>query len=805
MQTVEISVRQLVEFILRSGDIDTRYHGRSGYAMLEGAKIHRMIQGSQGSDYTSEVPLELEIPGEEYSIRLSGRADGIITKGDDVTIDEIKGMYADVEKLAEPAEVHLAQAKCYALIYARQEGLQRISVRMTYCNIETKNIRYFESGYTIEELSEWFDGLIAKYRPWAEFRIRWGNKRNASIRGVEFPYAYRPGQRELAADVYRTIYHKKRLFLEAPTGVGKTLAVLFPAIKAVGEGIGGTIFYLTAKNVAAAVALDTFRLLKSRGLVFRTVHLIAKEKLCPMEKPLCDPESCPCAKGHFDRINDALFEFLQTEDAYEKENIRHHAAKHRVCPFEMALDLSLFCDGIVCDYNYVFDPRASLKRFFGDGRKGEHLFLIDEAHNLVERAREMYSAQLIREEVLDVRKRLKGTDRQLTGYLTSLNRELAELDSGEEEKYRLHTFISDVILAAQRLAGRFEEVLKEKPIEDEEVLQFYFGVREFLDISERLNEKYRIYSEYTEDGRFRLKLFNVDPSDNLRACLDQGRSSIFFSATILPVTYYMDLLTGSREDYAVYARSSFDPEHLGVFLADDVSSRYSRRSPEEFERIAKRLHGIIQARRGNYLVFFPSYRFLEEVYGCFSSLKGGEVECVVQDKTMTEEEKEEFLSRFRYTGTGEGELRELIRAEIEVVGDRSLAGFCVLGGLFSEGIDLTEESLIGAVIVGTGLPMVCTEREILRDYFDETGRDGFDYAFRVPGMNKVLQAAGRVIRTERDTGIVALLDERFKYGEYTRMFPAEWKNIKLLKPGDAEPVRRFWSDQQSGQAAARQE
>ncbi len=801
--SVVVSVRHLVEFILRSGDIDNRRHTNITDAMLEGARIHRRIQGKQGSDYTSEVPLSIDIDCDFYVIRLSGRADGIIRSGDKITVDEIKGMYADVDRLEEPLPVHLAQAMCYAYIYAGQEELDNISIRMTYCSIGKDTVRYFEYDLSFAELSDWFGNLISEYRRWSDFMIKWSAVRRDSIRVTDFPFSYREGQKELAENVYKTIYHGKKLFLEAPTGVGKTLAVLFPSVKAVGEEKAGKIFYLTAKNAGAKVANETYRLLRQKGLRFKTVNLMAKEKLCLMEECECNPEKCPYAKGHFDRINDVVFELLQEKDEYDINSIRDRAFEKNVCPFEMALDLSLFCDGIICDYNYAFDPRAQLKRFFAEGSSGNYVFLVDEAHNLVDRGREMYSASLSRRDIAPVKKKIRGLSRTLTRSLNTLDNMLKLKEEETDGDYRLFDDVSEVIIAAQRFAGAYEDVTKDEPVEDDEVVQFYFDIRTFLDISERLNEKYRIYGK-KEEGGFVLRLYNTDPSDNLALCLAKAGSSIFFSATLLPVGYYMDLLAGGRDDYAVYAKSVFDPDKLGVFISRDVSSKYNRRSQKEYEKIAGEINEIISVHRGNYMLFFPSYNFMEEVYENYLKIKDENVKCLLQDRKMTENDRLLFLESFdKRRGTGvinkdkitqceekEGEMSAVdILTEEEKI---TLVGFCVLGGVFSEGIDLTEESLIGAVIIGTGLPMVCTEREILRDYFEAAGMNGFDYAYRIPGMNKVLQAAGRVIRTENDAGIAVLMDERFRSDQYTGLFPREWQKRKEIAISDTGGIRAFW-------------
>ncbi len=806
--SVEISVRHLVEFILRGGDIDNRRHTNITDAMLEGARIHRKIQGEQGSDYSSEVPLSINIDCDFYDITVSGRADGIITRLDKITVDEIKGMYANVERLSEPVPVHLAQAMCYAYIYAEQEGLEKISVRMTYCSIgkaavRNNDIRYFEYDFSFEDLSKWFNDLIEEYKRWAEFEIKWAELRDSSIRKTDFPYDYRAGQKELAGNVYRTIVHQKKLFLEAPTGVGKTLAVLFPSIKAVGEGKAGKIFYLTAKNAGASVANETFHLFRKNGLRFKTVNLMAKEKLCISECFECNPEKCKYAKGHFDRINDAMFTLLQEADDYSIELIRTKAEEFSVCPFEMALDLSLFCDGVICDYNYAFDPRARLKRFFAQGSKGDHIFLVDEAHNLVDRGREMFSAALKRKDIAIVKKRLRGVNRSLTSRLNALDRTLKKREEETEGEYKLFSDVDDVADSAGRFAGIYEDVTKDDPIDDEKVLQFYFDIRSFLDIYEILNRKYRIYGKNERDEGFTLRLYNTDPSDNLGACMENAVSTVFFSATLLPVRYYMDLLSGKEDDYAVYAKSVFDPAKLGVFISKDVSSKYNRRSQNEYEKIAFEINDIINARKGNYMLFFPSYDFMENVYSQFEAVCEEDVRCLVQDRNMTEDDRVLFLKEFdKYRDTDETTNNKITPCSIieDEIGDISggqddkitLVGFCVLGGVFSEGIDLTRESLIGAVIVGTGLPMICTEREILRDYFETSGLDGFDYAYRYPGMNKVLQAAGRVIRTENDTGIAVLMDERFGTGQYRTLFPKEWVNIKSVSMRNMRDVSAFW-------------
>lgn len=774
---IRISVRNLVEFILREGDIDNRKAGLPDKeAMQLGGRIHRKIQRQMGSDYYAEVPLKITVPCEGFAIQIEGRADGIQKTADGVVVDEIKGVLRELEYIEKPVSVHLAQAKCYGYIYGKQQELDSITIQMTYCQMETEEVKRFQETFSIEELERWFLDIVMQYEKWARFQVEWRQTRDATIKEAEFPYPYREGQRELVTSVYRTILRKKKLFIQAPTGVGKTMATIFPAVKAVGEGLGDKIFYLTAKTITRTVAEQAFQILKKNGLQYKVATLTAKEKICFCEKAECNPDVCPYAKGHFDRVNDAVYEMITTMEEMSRENIETQAKKHSVCPFEMGLDVSLWVDAIICDYNYVFDPNAHLKRFFSEGKKGEYLFLIDEAHNLVERGREMYSAVLYKEEFLQMKKAVRYESVKLTRQLEGCNQMLLEMKR-ECQTYKEYNSISHFALKLLNVMNGLQKLLEEKEQVDEEVLEFYFHVRNFLNIYEEVDENYVIYTELEEGGDFKLKLFCVNPAVKLQNFLSQGNSTVFFSATLLPIRYYKKLLSVETDDYAVYAHSPFKEANRLLVLGQDVSTKYTRRGYEMYERFAIYIKNVMQAKPGNYLVFFPSYRFMEEVRETFERYRTEEMCCMMQEQNMNEQDREAFLQEFEAEREG------------------SLAGFCVMGGIFSEGIDLTKERLIGAMIVGTGLPQVCNEREILKQYFDRHGENGFDYAYLYPGMNKVLQAAGRVIRTEEDKGVIALLDDRFAGRGYLEIFPREWRkltycNVKTI----GEKVEQFWKN-----------
>ena len=858
---VRISVRGLVEFILRSGDIDNRKAASPENAMQEGGRIHRMIQRRMGPSYQAEVSLSHVYDAGEYEIVVEGRADGIITEyaghpmpesagklpqkeeqsgmeekaaggvetppaltpGQEqsvqkltVTIDEIKGTYHDLKKMRGPVPVHLAQAKCYAYIYATQKKLSDIRVRMTYCHMETEEIRYFHEEYLYEELRIWFEELMEQYRKWADYQFAWQKCRQASIKEMEFPFPYREGQKELATYVYQTIYHKRKLFIEAPTGAGKTISTVFPALKAMGEGLCERIFYLTAKTITRTVADDTINLLRERGLKLKSVILTAKDKICFMRgpadgnplqtqyadgvvngekgvfarpnQPECNPAACPYAKGHYDRVNEAMYELLTHADNFTRERIEEYARKYQVCPFEMCLDMSLFADAVICDYNYLFDPHVYLRRFFAEGVRGEYIFLVDEAHNLVERGREMYSALLCKESFLELKRTVKAYDERIAKNLDKCNKEMLALKR-ECEGCQVVEETDALVRALMRLGAAIEDYLEDhddSPVRAD-ILSFYFEVSHFLEMYELADENYVTYSELREDGSFIVKLFCVNPAGNLRSCMRRGRSTILFSATLLPILYYKTLLGAEEGDYEVYAKSVFRPDKLGLYIGSDVTSRYTRRGDAEYYRIASYIHNIIEKRQGNYMVFFPSHSFLQRVFEIYRKYFNEEetVECILQESHMNEESREAFLNRFR--GNEDCDLQRLIQMDIEMEEERSLLGFCVMGGIFSEGIDLKNDSLIGAIIVGTGLPQVCNERELLKKYFDGWGENGFNYAYRYPGMNKVLQAAGRVIRTVDDFGVVALLDERFLSPAYQRLFPREWQEKVVVT---VDPIGR---------------
>jgi len=773
---IKVSVRNLVEFLLRSGDIDSSFF-RVNRA-VDGTRIHKKIQKAQKEDYRPEVTLKYNIEYEEFALSVEGRADGIIENSSGVTVDEIKSTMMPLDAIDENySEVHWAQAKCYAYIYATLNSIEQISVRLTYCHLDTEEIKYMIRSFDISKLKEFFDGLIHNYYNWAKLIYHWQSDRDLSIRNMKFPFeVYRKGQRELVVAVYKTITSGKNIFVKAPTGTGKTISTLFPSVKAIGEGHTSKIFYLTAKTITRSVAEEAFSIMRTKGLKFKAVTLTAKEKICVKEKSSCNPIDCEYAKGHFDRINDAIMDILTNEDELKRETIEQYSKKHRVCPFEYSLDLTLWADAVICDYNYVFDPRVNLKRFFTE-KGGDFTFLVDEAHNLIDRAREMYSAEIYKKPVLKMKKEMKNLSPKISKVLGRLNTFMLNKkklcnekgfyvsSEGDKEIYTiLRKFVSE---CEEYLAGNEDTKM------GDELLELYFDALVFIKICELYDERYVTYVEKQDDD-VRIKLFCLDPSYLLSEALKKGKSAAFFSATLIPLDYYRGILGGSIEDYTMSIESPFLVDNRKLMVADNISTRYINRE-KSYKKIVEAIRNLTCCKCGNYLVFFPSYQYMNTVFDIFRS-EYPEIKVHVQSTSMSEEEREQFL--------------ELYTPEPS----ETTIGFCVLGGIFSEGIDLKSDRLIGTVIVGVGLPQVCLERNIIRDYFQEKNSQGFEYAYMFPGMNKVMQAAGRVIRSETDRGVILLIDERFTNRSYLNLFPKEWfPYARVVRSNDiVRHASEFW-------------
>ncbi len=775
---IKISVRNLVELVLRSGDIDNRLV--SSNRMLEGTRIHQKIQKESGEKYNKEVFLSYDYEIKDFIIKLEGRADGIISEKDGIVIDEIKSTTRPLEYIDDDFSLlHWAQAKCYAFIYSVQNGLEDIFVQLTYFQLDTEERKIIRRKYGQEDLKDFMAGLLDKYYIWAGMSEAWNSQRDMTVKSLQFPFEeYRKGQRELAVAVYKTIMQERKLFVQAPTGIGKTISTLFPAVKALGEQHISKIFYLTAKTITRQVAEEAFSKMREKGLKFRTLTLTAKEKICFNKEGSCNPDFCEYARGHFNRVNAALMDILENTEYLSREIIESYARKHTVCPFEFALDLSLWADCVICDYNYVFDPRVYLKRFFLNN-DGDYAFLVDEAHNLVDRAREMFSAQLCKSAFLEAKKYVKQKQPGIAKILNNINTFMVSLrkQCGDNGFLINKAELNDLY----RLLSKFVTVAEEWIVKNQNngiegfelLLEVYFNSISFLKIAEFYDERYVTFIEVS-GSEVRVKLFCIDPSYLLAEAVKRGKTAVFFSATLTPLSYFMNILGGEKEDYNINLTSPFDNRKLCLLIEDRVSTKYRNRE-NSYDDIADLIKCAADRKPGNYMVYFPSYKYMNEVYARFTE-KYPMADTLLQQGSMSEEEKESFLNRFQ---PGRRE---------------SMICFGVLGGIFSEGIDLKGDRLIGAVIVGVGLPQISTEQDIIMDYFQQKDGMGFENAYMFPGMNKVLQAAGRVIRSENDRGMVLLIDERFSHQTYKRLFPKHWEHyVRVRNTKDLQyRLEQFW-------------
>ena len=796
---IEMSVGELCHYALQSGDLDLRMGGRfSADRAALGAKVHRKLQGSAGAMYDAEVSLSNTTLFDGICFEVSGRADGIIRAGvRDFTVDEIKTVSGKAFSLP-PSPMHDAQVKCYAYFLCKEKNLSEIKTRLTYYRIDDEKIKHTVSTHTFEELRQFYLDLLSRVAYRAHILIERETVLLPSVHSGRFPYStVRNGQDIMLKECYRDIRAGKRLFIQAPTGTGKTVSALYPAIRALGEGYCDKIFYLTAKastrREAYRAAADIFK----AGSHLRTIVLGARERLCKNEMakkdPVgisrhCNPKDCPLAVGFYDKLGAALCELLSAQKGYSISAVESFAQKYGICPYEFQLELSELCDHIICDYNYVFDPQIYLRRYFEEDviGKSRYVFLIDEAHNLGDRACDMYSVVLVNTQIERVLAILPEQEEKLCKALKRVEvamngmRRLCEDNTRQDEEGIPHgyyltrnpmeSFCRIVCDARATVEARVRTCQGE--VFETELSLLSAALKRFEVITEYYDERFLTFVELHGD-EITVRLICLDPSEILADCLSRAHASVLFSATLTPTDYFADILGGGKGAVKISLPSPFDPKRTCVTVVPDVSTRYEDRETS-YKKIASLIAATVSGKKGNYIVYFPSYDYMEAVLKHFSE-RYQKVETVVQTRGMSYAEKEKFLDAF----SADGRLR---------------VGFCVLGGSFSEGVDLPGNRLIGTVIVGTGLPGISNERNILKEYYDVTRENGFDYAYTYPGMNRVLQAAGRVIRREEDCGVIVLIDDRYDTDRYKALFPEHWQNIQYAGNAMelAEVIADFW-------------
>lgn len=754
----EVSVKDLVQFTASSGDLN--YRLKKSPTGLEGIRVHQFLQKKRPSHYQAEYSVQEELDFGTYQLLIRGRIDGVFKEEDPVIIEEIKSTYLKFEEVPEAVQLlNLAQAKVYACMYLRKNGGLGAGIQMTYFDL-TDNIQQSKHySFSIQELNDFYLSIVEIYVQWQNKIHAWSIERNKSLVTMEFPFAdYRKGQRQMAIDVYRAIRDQKRLYMQAPTGIGKTLGVLFPALKNLGEGKTDRIFFLTAKTVGRKIVEETIGRLQ-KGSKLKTVTLTAKDKICfQQEGKPCNPETCIYTKGYYDKLRGALAE-IWNYDLFDKQTIEIIARKHEICPFEFSLDISNWCDLIICDYNYAFDPFVYLKRFFDEDAGKKATLLVDEAHNLVDRSRGMYSAsvnkyfafklnQMLHESMPDIALAVRKIEGAFKSVFKKLSTEKWENDTCVLTEIP-KGFISSFTYFQELIEEKMADGLGENwPVE---LHNYYFEINRFLKVKEFFDRHYRFIFN-RENNQCEIKLFCFDPSPWLQKRLDSVGSVIFFSATLKPFEYFSHLLEGTPCLFNVEYASPFDPKLQKITIDSEVSTFYKERA-QFYDMVIDKIISFVNDKPGNYLLFMPSYSYLKEIADRLiprNAIKN----LLVQSKNMSEAEKDSFLNEFH-----KGE---------------PVVGLAVMGGVFSEGIDLTGEKLIGVLIVGVGLPSPSAENEILKQYFQDRFEDGFGYAYLLPGFNKVLQTAGRLIRTETDTGSILLLDKRYKESRYRNLFPPHW-------------------------------
>jgi DNA excision repair protein ERCC-2 len=774
---IKISVRTLVEHLLRQGDLSSVFDLSLRTSDYNGLRAHQKIQKSRPDTYHSEVPVFYRIDNESLTLDIQGRIDGVYRQNGSVVVEEIKTTRGDLDNfIADLNPLHWAQVKTYSAIYSQKNDIDNIQAQLTYCQLETGEIRTLSQDVIRDELNLFFLDLASRYLDWMERIECWHNARNKTILNAAFPFSsFRLGQLQMVEDVSRTIQNQEQMIIQAPTGTGKTIAALYPAVKSLAQGHVEKIFYLTARTTGRMIAEKTLMELNTKGLQIKFVTLTAKEKICFNPDKNCTSEECPYAKGYYDRLAEAR-ESIFKQDEFTRETILEIAEFYEICPFEFSLDLSLWVDCVICDVNYAFDPRVYLRRFFLENSIN-CTFLIDEAHNLVDRSREMYSARIYKANFLELRRKLDNKESEIYKLVGEINKTLLEEKQalGDEVHAWDKDYPEELLSLLKRLVLSLERKVTANPQSplNHFLLEHYFEVNWFCKVADMYDENYVTCLE--QKGKdLVVKLFCVDPSAHLSTALERANSAVLFSATITPMSYFAQML-GCRED--VQKRilpSPFPQENLCLLVSKSVSTLYRHRTQTKVD-LAKTIGSLVSAKKGNYLVFFPSYAYMDMVFPLYEQLFPHHA-MLIQTQGMSEDERLHFLEHFAFENNS------------------TLVGFVVMGGIFGEGIDLMGDRLSGAVVVGVGLPGLSLERELIRLHFEEKQMPGFNYSYLYPGMNRVFQAAGRVIRSEEDRGAILLVDTRYSLPQYVSLFPSDWQ-VRFVQNEEkmGHVLEKFWT------------
>jgi len=754
----KISVSELVQHIFMSGSLTSEYFQNAD--ALEGIMAHQHVQAKYEEDDEKEVFIEHSFS--DFKMLLSGRMDGVL-QTDELVIDEIKStrenIFADDFNYRKQ---HFAQVMLYGYMYCLNHDLSKIKLRLNYVSIADYKTKYFYFDKTLKELKEFFEDAIKEYHAFKEMVDLHKKEFRASIKELEFPFGdYRSGQRDLMRANYLTIKADEICYAIAPTGVGKTMAFLYSGLKAIDKD-NQILFYLTAKNSGKTVAKKSFKILSESGLKAKCLELTAKEKVCFKEGVKCDPEYCEYARGFFDRLKDAAKDLFINEDVLTSTVVSDYAQKHTVCPFEYSLYMGYFSDVITGDYNYAFDPKIHLKRFFDDGFY-KPILLVDEAHNMVDRSVKMFSSELSLSKIKEIKKAIKD----VKGKPVKVVKEIIETfekyrDKVEDEFYYFKEKDKEFMSLILNLHRRLKELLMKNPQfpTRDQVVDGFFAINDFHMIFEFYNDSYiTLVKTFGKDVTITLNCLDASQFI-LDTIYEKCKSASFFSASFEPIDYFKSLITMS-EGKVIKIPSPFPQENLNLIMQTNISTKYRDRE-NSIESIIESIECLVDSKVGNYIVFFPSYKYMNMVLEKLDR----EYEIITQKPKLNDLEKEEIISRF------------------STIKEVSQVGFFVLGGVFSEGIDLIGDMLSGVIVVGVGLPMFNKYNNLLKDYYQHKYNNGYDYAYTFKGFNKVIQAVGRLIRSETDRGNVILIDERFTNYKYLPLVRTVWNHQKVVNSTD---------------------
>ena len=762
MKQIELSVHELVDFVLRKGDIDSRSF--NSMTMQEGTRIHNIYQSKQGSNYLKEYPLKGIFSYEDSLIYLSGRSDGIILEEVPI-IEEIKSTNCDLNSFfKENEEWHLGQAICYGYLYAIEKGLDKVKIRLTYISQVNNDILKKNYCYKTDELLTKIHQYFDVYFQFARIIETRKNRRNESLSVLRFPFSNtREEQMELIDFTKQAIESADSRFAEASTGIGKTMATIFSTLSYLKEDKLDKVFYLCPKNTNFDNAAKALEILNKEGYLLSYTEIRARSKMCPYKlEKTCNPDDCPLTVGYYSKLKDVLKDCLVHENLLNSEIIDKYAKKYDVCPFELSLDFSVYTDFVVCDYNYAFHPISYLRRFFEVPDKTYRIIaLVDEAHNLIDRARDMFTVTFTEEDYKNLKKELKGyRNAEINKILRKINQDLRLFKQFEfnDQPIILEQLDSKFIQHITKLRSEINVLETDNPkLKLKKGKDFLIDLYKFIVINDLLNDGYKIILDNKYDN-LTIKLFCIDPSSFINKSLFHFLGTLFFSATLTPIDYFQKVNLNRDGFKTISLPSPFNPNNFFLIINDNISIKYKDRD-KTLEEVAKEINIFVSKKVGNYLIFVPSFEYSRKIEKYFIN----DNRFVFQTATMTNKDKDEFLANFKENP------------------QESRIGVCVISGSFAESIDLTGDRLIGVVIVGVGLPQVNFENNLVKDFYIQKEMNGYEFAYMNPGINKVLQALGRVIRTQNDKGSALIIDSRYAQSHYFSILKDRYKNYTKIK------------------------